>query len=115
MAETTKFIVRALESRSQERSTCGFRQRLITSDDTDAVSVTYLTVHDAGKHHHTRTTEVYYILDGSGSLELDEETVEVEAGMAVMIPPGTSHKAVGDIKALIICAPAYTEEDMFRD
>lgn len=38
--------------------------------------------------HRLRGTEVYYILSGRGTMHIDEESREVAANEAVVIPPG---------------------------
>jgi mannose-6-phosphate isomerase-like protein (cupin superfamily) len=88
---------------------------MITKDDCDTACFTFLSVHEAGRHHHDKTTEFYYVLKGKGILELDEERVEVEPGTVVMIPPGIRHKAVGEIEALIVGMPSLDPADFFMD
>ena len=110
---TVKYVVRKLSDVSKERSSCGFRQRLITSADFEGANITFLSVYEAGRHYHKKTTEFYYVLKGSGHLELDGEKVEMEPGTLVMINPGTKHRAVGELEALIIGVPPFTEDDMY--
>ena len=38
-------------------------------------------------HHHLRTEEIYYILDGQGSMRIGQEVQPVAAGDAIAIPP----------------------------
>lgn len=45
----------------------------------------------APRHLHYEDDEAFYILEGALAFDLDGETVELEAGGAVMIPHGTTH------------------------
>ena len=110
-----RFWVRKLDEVEEERSTCGFRKRILKRDDFEGLSISLLNLHAAKPHHHDKLTEFYYVVDGRGALEIDGEQVEVEEGTLVKIEPGASHRAVGDFTALVLCVPAYTEEDMFLD
>ncbi|HYO90950.1 MAG TPA: cupin domain-containing protein, partial [Pyrinomonadaceae bacterium] len=68
-----------------------------------------------GRHHHLLTEEIYYILQGRGSMTVGEEVREVSAGDAVFIPIGKTHtlKNTGDepMRLLLVCGPAYSFED----
>ena len=39
--------------------------------------------------------EVYVVLEGTGSLEVEGETVELQQGHAVFVPAGAEHRFVG--------------------
>jgi mannose-6-phosphate isomerase-like protein (cupin superfamily) len=39
--------------------------------------------------------EVYVVLEGSGTLEVEEERVDVHEGQAVFVPAGAEHRFVG--------------------
>jgi mannose-6-phosphate isomerase-like protein (cupin superfamily) len=66
-------------------------------------------------HHHPRTEEIYYILEGEGVARIGDETRGVKPGDAIAIPPGTAHQVrnsgQGVLKFLCCCAPAYEHED----
>jgi len=106
-------LARRLSDVEKERSVCGFRQRLLKKDDGAPASVTYLAVYEAGRHYHNETTEYYYVLEGTGVLHLDDETIALEPNMVVWIPPGVKHSAEGDVKVLVICVPAFDAEDQY--
>jgi len=44
------------------------------------------------RHSHERTTEVFYVLDGVVEFRFDDETVAVEPGATVTVPPGVAHE-----------------------
>jgi mannose-6-phosphate isomerase-like protein (cupin superfamily) len=67
------------------------------------------------RHYHAQTEEIYFLLEGTGEMELDGERRRVEPGDAVLIPPGTWHQitAVDALRFLCCCAPPYAHEDTF--
>jgi mannose-6-phosphate isomerase-like protein (cupin superfamily) len=66
-------------------------------------------------HHHLKTEEIYYILEGQGRMQVADETQEVTVGDAIAIPPGSVHQmrntGNGVLKFLCCCAPGYEHED----
>ena len=66
-------------------------------------------------HHHVKTEEIYYILEGAGLMRVADRTVAVEPGDAVAIPPGASHQITNTgltvLKFLCCCAPGYEHDD----
>lgn len=68
-----------------------------------------------GRHHHTETEEVYYILQGAGRMSVGAEERDVRAGDAVFIPRGQSHTLANTgtepMTILLVCGPAYSYED----
>jgi mannose-6-phosphate isomerase-like protein (cupin superfamily) len=69
------------------------------------------------RHFHRASEELYYLLEGSGTIEIDGETRAVGPGDAILIPPGAWHqiRAGGDVplRFLCCCAPPYSHEDTF--
>ena len=70
---------------------------------------------DAKRHYHRTLTETYYILECNEEayLELDDDRVQLRPGMAVLIPPGVIHRAVGSMRVLIVVSPNFDPEDEF--
>jgi mannose-6-phosphate isomerase-like protein (cupin superfamily) len=66
-------------------------------------------------HHHVKTEEIYYILDGTGLMCVGEEVQVVGCGDAIAIPPGSAHQITntgpGQLRLLCCCAPGYENED----
>ncbi|MEO8456960.1 MAG: cupin domain-containing protein [Chloroflexota bacterium] len=108
-------IIRSLSSIPEERGVCGFRRRLITSDDTTAGNVSYLRIDDSKEHWHETMTEFYYVLTGGGDMYLDGEKHPITAGDIVVIPPGVRHTSEGEMDVLIFGAPALETEDIRFD
>ena len=93
---------------------CGSSIRLITSKDSSLANVHVTHIRDSRKHYHKHCTEIYYILEGKGKMELaEEEEIAIKPGIVVMIKPGTPHRGNGDFKALIVRIPALQEDDEF--
>jgi mannose-6-phosphate isomerase-like protein (cupin superfamily) len=70
------------------------------------------------RHYHADSEEIYYVVEGSGEMELDGERRPVGVGDAVLIPPGARHQIRADadgLRFLCCCAPAYRHEDTFFD
>lgn len=69
------------------------------------------------RHYHKRSEEIYFILEGSGTMELGEETRQVDPGDAILIPPGEWHQIIADssteLRFLCCCAPPYSHEDTY--
>lgn len=66
-------------------------------------------------HHHPKTEEIYYILEGEGRMKIAGETKDVSVGDAIAIPPGAVHTITNTgpatLKFLCCCAPGYEHED----
>jgi mannose-6-phosphate isomerase-like protein (cupin superfamily) len=69
------------------------------------------------RHYHRASEEIYFVLKGSGSLEVDGETRTVRPGDAVLIPPGAWHTlentGTSELRILCACAPPYSHEDTY--
>jgi mannose-6-phosphate isomerase-like protein (cupin superfamily) len=68
------------------------------------------------RHCHRDAEEIYYVIDGRGDMEIDGETATVEAGDAILIPPGAWHQIralTEPLRFLCACAPPYRDEDTF--
>jgi mannose-6-phosphate isomerase-like protein (cupin superfamily) len=66
-------------------------------------------------HRHLKTEEIYYILEGHGSMNVDGDTQPVGPGDAIAIPPGSAHQITNTdviaLKFLCCCAPGYENDD----
>ena len=68
-------------------------------------------------HMHTRNHETFYVIEGSGTFILGDETHEGTVGSMFHIPPGLPHQVIaGDdgIRMLMVYSPGQTEA-MFAD
>jgi mannose-6-phosphate isomerase-like protein (cupin superfamily) len=88
----------------------------------DSTSVPYslhlTTIAETARvHYHRRITETYLVLEcEAGSyLEVDGRQIPLEPEMAIVIPPGTRHRAVGKIKVAIVASPKFDPADEWFD
>ncbi len=67
------------------------------------------------RHWHKDSEEFYFILEGSGLMEIAEETRDVGVGDAILIPAGAWHQIVAskELRFLCCCAPPYAHEDTY--
>jgi len=85
--------------------TCGQIRCLIEAKDEAAAEVHHVQIYDARLHYHARTDEFYYVIDGQGTMVLDDDEIELHRGVVVYVPRGVKHKARGDLTVLTICIP----------
>jgi quercetin dioxygenase-like cupin family protein len=99
----------------RERSTCGWRDRLLSREDHGAVAAWAhaVDIDGAREHYHRRSTELYYVLDGEGVVLLDGREHPVRKGSIVHIPPGVVHGAKGRMRVLVIGIPDIADDDLF--
>jgi len=107
------YIVRHIEDVEPVPCPCGSSTRIITRADTEVANLHVTHIRDSEKHYHKGCTEYYYILEGSGTMELGEDEVQLRPGTAIVIPPGLAHRGYGDFKALIVGVPAWEHTDEF--
>ncbi|MBP6785483.1 MAG: cupin domain-containing protein [Verrucomicrobiales bacterium] len=69
------------------------------------------------RHYHRESEEIYFILEGTGLMEINGEQRTVGPGDAILIPPGEWHQIrcpdIDGIRFLCCCAPPYSHEDTF--
>ena len=102
------------ESAPKERSICGWRHLLISrQDDNVAAWAHAVDIDGARKHYHRVATELYYVLDGEGTVLLDGVEHPVHKGSIVHIPPGVVHGARGRMRVLVVGIPTISDDDLF--
>jgi mannose-6-phosphate isomerase-like protein (cupin superfamily) len=92
--------------------TCGQIRCLIEEADGAAAEVHHVEIEDAKLHYHARTDEIYYVIDGQGTMILDEEKIDLHKGVVVYVPRGVKHKAVGRLTVLTVCIPRGVLSDV---
>ena len=101
----------------RERSICGWRDRLISREDAALEPAAWahaVDIDGAKPHFHKRSTELYYVLEGSGDVLLDGVVQPVAKGSLVHIPPGVVHGARGQMRVLVIGIPDIADDDCFE-
>ncbi len=95
---------------------CGLTRRAFVEDPEKIASLHVVEVdHDAVMHYHKKMTELYYVLEGVGQLELDGELFDIGPGCSALIKPGCRHRAVGKLKILNVPIPAFDPQDEYFD
>lgn len=97
---------------------CGIARRAFSDVEESPVTVHVTDItRNARTHYHKRITEVYYFLEcqPGAQMELDGELIDAKPGIAIMIPPGVRHRAVGEMKVLIVAHPKFDPRDEWFD
>ncbi|MBF6238325.1 Uncharacterized conserved protein, contains double-stranded beta-helix domain [Nocardia otitidiscaviarum] len=123
MSSTTALIVPNATAETVALPHGGAFHLLAEAGDTaGALSVNRLTLglgaDGAAPHRHTRSAELFYILDGTMEFYLDGRSTTVTAGSLIIVPPGMPHAfgAVPDSTAdvLIVLGPGVDRFEYFR-
>ena len=97
---------------------CGIARRgfMDCEDFPASIHVTEIS-HEAKLHYHKKLTETYFFLEcePNSKLQLDDDFLDVHAGMSVLIRPGTRHRAIGKMKVLIVVFPKFDPSDEWFD
>lgn len=113
---TGPILIRHEGETPRERSTCGWRDRLISREDAGTGVAAWahaVDIDGAREHFHKRGTEIYYVLDGEGAVVLDGLEQPVRKGSLVHIPPGVVHGARGRMRVLVVGIPDIGDDDLF--
>ena len=95
---------------------CGQARRAFVDEPEQVASLHVVDISvDARVHYHKRMTEIYYILEGEGQIELDGERYAVRPGDAILIKPLCRHRAIGRLRVLNVPVPAFDPEDEWFD
>ncbi len=107
-------LIRHESEAPKERSTCGWRYRLISREDDNVAAWAHVVDIDGARpHYHRRGVELYYVLEGEGSVMLDGVEHPIRPGTMVHIPPGVVHGAVGRMRVLVVGIPDIDDDDLF--
>lgn len=96
---------------------CGQSTRIVTAADGLGCSFHITHIFDSALHYHRRSAEVYYVLEGTGRMELNGDTIAIEPGTVVTIEPGTRHRLTseGGVKTVVVAVPPFDPGDEFFD
>ena len=116
MEVSPKYLIARLDEIEGIPCPCGTSRRAFKVPGNDVASMHLVEISkDARAHYHKRMTEIYYVLEGEGELELDGDRVPLRPGVAVLIRPGTRHRALGELQILNVAIPVFDEEDEWFD
>ena len=96
---------------------CGLSTRPLTADDHGVCNLHVTFIQDSVKHFHKACTEVYYILEGRGKMELNDDVIDVEPGMVVYIEPYTRHRLYSKegVRTIVVGVPPFQQDDEFYE
>jgi len=109
------YLVRRLQDAPTVPSECGQSTRPLSYPETAVCNLHVTFIKDSTRHYHKQCTEVYYILQGWGKMELNDDVVEVEPGTVIYIEPNTAHRLFSEegVQTIVFGVPAYRPDDEF--
>lgn len=112
-----RYSVRRLEEAATVPCPCGQSTRIVTRADGLGCSFHVTQISDSIRHYHKLSAEIYYILEGTGTMDLDDETVAIEPGLVITIPAGTRHRLYSEqgVKTIVVAIPAFDPADEHFD
>jgi mannose-6-phosphate isomerase-like protein (cupin superfamily) len=111
-----KYMIAQLDAIAPVGCPCGFSRRAFVSDDSRVATFHLVDIaEDARVHYHKKLTEIYLVLEGTGYMELDDQRVPVKPLTTILIKPGCRHRAVGKMRVVVSCTPAFDPEDEWFD
>lgn len=95
---------------------CGMSRRAFIEESQNVMSFHVVEIKkNAHLHYHKEHIEVYYVLEGTGFLEVDGELVVLQPGKSVLIQKSCRHRAIGDLKIVNVSIPAFDPNDEWFD
>lgn len=102
---------------------CGKVLELLNQDNSSCKFMSIATILlDPGKsstpHFHKEMEEIYYIIDGEGFIEIDEQITAIKSGHAILLPIGSKHKITNTgknvMKFISVDSPPFIETDVHK-
>jgi len=111
------FVIRQESEAQTVPCPCGQSTRILTAMDGGPCSLHVTSISDSIRHYHRDTAEVYYILEGTGNIELNGEWFDVRPGSVIHIEAGTRHRVVSEqgIRTIVIAIPPFNAGDEWFD
>jgi mannose-6-phosphate isomerase-like protein (cupin superfamily) len=114
--DSPKYAVQDLESIPPVQCPCGRARRGFADVPDGAASIHLVEITgDSKTHYHKGMTEIYVVLEGTGRMELDGQSIPLRPLTAVMIKPPCRHRAIGKLKILNIVIPQFDPADEWFD
>jgi mannose-6-phosphate isomerase-like protein (cupin superfamily) len=109
------YLVRMLDKAPTVPCPCGQSTRPLTGADSPVCNLHVTFIKDSVRHYHKECTEVYLVLSGRGTMELNEEAVSVGPGTVVYIEPYTRHRLYSEegVRTVVFGVPALRPDDEF--
>lgn len=69
-------------------------------------------------HKHTKSTQFFYVLDGTATIDLDGQIHQVYAGEGISVEPMIMHqilnKSADDLRFLVVSSPPSHDDRIFQ-
>ena len=112
MKEKKAYLVADFDEITPTPCPCGQSKRAFVQDGNGVASMHVVEISKESRpHYHKKMTEIYYVLEGDGHLEIDNDEIPLKPGVSVLIPPNSLHRAVGELKILNVPIPAFNPAD----
>lgn len=93
----------------------GYVQRIVTGGEGGVANVHVVKITKGAPHVHTGYDEVYYLLSGTGTITLDQQTHPLRPGTVAIIPAGMPHSLEADsgeeLEFIIFGTPPMAMDD----
>jgi mannose-6-phosphate isomerase-like protein (cupin superfamily) len=110
------YMVANFDQIDVQKCSCGYTQRAFVSPENSTATMHIVEItEDAKVHYHKKHTEIYFVLDGDGHIELDGNIIPLKRETAILIKPGCRHRAVGRMRIINVSIPAFDPEDEWFD
>jgi mannose-6-phosphate isomerase-like protein (cupin superfamily) len=67
------------------------------------------------RHYHPQAEKTYYVIQGTGLLQIDDASSTISSGDAILIPAQRANKVFNrgdeDLLLIVICVPAWEPSD----
>ena len=89
----------------------------VNTDNAIRCSLAHCTINpgNSSKPHTMKTSEIFYILQGSGIIHVDKEQKEITKNETIFVPPMSKQfiENNGEIDLIVLCIvdPAWKQED----
>ena len=117
MTTTKGYLVRRIDEAPTVPCPCGQSTRALTRADTPVCNFHITFIQDSVRHYHKECTEVYYILEGRGKMEMNGDEIDIAPGMVLYIEPYTRHRlwSPQGVRTIVFGVPALRMEDEYFD
>ena len=110
------YMMAQLDTIDAVKCPCGFSRRAFVRPDNPVATLHMVDIsEDSRAHYHKKTTELYLILEGEGTMELDGDRIPVKPLTSIFIKPGCRHRAIGKMRIVNVPVPAFDPEDEWFD
>lgn len=110
--QTQSSLVVQLDHLEPVACPCGLSRRAFLDIACSPASV-HLTEIDGESvpHYHAYHTEIYVVIEGHATIELDDKVYQLSPLSCVMIPPGCVHRVSGKVKLINFVTPPFDSSD----